>query len=100
MHRHGEVVAGDRDCRKVNFDVTQDERMFLETIETIEDLKRMLKEETRRSKPNRKSSEYRGVNWYAPGKKWVAAIWVRIYPCTYIHIHTHTHIYMYILRRH
>ena len=88
LYKHGEVIIGDPDCRKVNFDVTRAERKDIQAIETIEDLKRVLKEEAEHNRPSKKTSKYTGVCWDKHHEKWHAAIRVRIHPVHTTHAHT------------
>jgi len=85
------VIVGDPECRKVNFDVTRAERKYIQAIETMEDLKRILKEEVEHNRPNKKTSKYRGVCWYTKNEKWLAQTRVRIHPVHTTHVHIYIH---------
>jgi ribosomal protein L11 methylase PrmA len=100
LYKHGEVIAGDPECRKVNFNITQAERKYFQAIETIEDLKRVLKEEAEHNRPSKKTSKYRGVWRDTANKKWHAAIMVSIHPVHTTRTCLYTHIYRYILLHH
>jgi len=85
----GEMITGDPECHKLNFDFLEVERNDLEAVETLEDLKRILKEEAEPSRLKKKSSKYRGVMGQPCGKTWDATISVR-HPSCDTRIHTRT----------